>query len=158
MEGTCHGSAFIDRNLVIKGVKTSRRGKPILDGDGKARVLTIKAGVRVTVQGLTVQGGRASRVPYGGGIVNRGTVMVRNVGVRHNQATFRGGGIFNEGTIRMTGSTRIKRNAIAGDTSEGGGAGVYNTGGLVLADRSGRWQRLLRARGLLLPKRADQWR
>ena len=38
---------FIDKDLVIVGRRTKRTGKPVLDGRGKARVLTIKPRVKV---------------------------------------------------------------------------------------------------------------
>ena len=32
VKGTCHGGTFIDKDLAIRGVRTRKSGKPILDG------------------------------------------------------------------------------------------------------------------------------
>ena len=64
VKGTCLGGTFIDKSLAIRGVKTRRTGKPILDGHDRARVLTIKPKVKVSIQSLVIRDGKpaASRM------------------------------------------------------------------------------------------------
>ena len=143
VKGTCLGGTFIDKSLAIRGVKTRRTGKPVLDGgrppytaEGSTRVLTIKPKVKVRIQSLVIRDGRAGRIPDGGGISNKGRLTLRNVIVRGNTAWRHGGGIYNAGVLRMEGGTAVKSNLAAGPTGLGSGSGVYNTGYLVIADRT----------------------
>jgi hypothetical protein len=131
VRGTCHGGTFINKDLTIVGVRTRRFGDPVLDGDGRTRVLIIKPGVQVRIWRLTIQDGRAARVPDGGGITNRGTLKLRDVIVRRNTAAGRGGGILNEGMLRIGGASRVK-----GNTAGGRGGGIHNAGILRLRGTS----------------------
>jgi hypothetical protein len=135
VKGVCRGGTFIDKDIAITGVKTRRTGKPVLDGDGKARVLTVKPTVKVSVRSLVIRDGKATRIPDGGGISNKGRLTLRDVVVRDNHAAGRGGGIHNEGVLRMQGRTVVKNN-LGALAQRGSGSGVYNAGRLILADRS----------------------
>ena len=77
VRGTCHGETLIDRSLVIDGEQSRQGGRPTLDGDDRSRVVTVTQGVVVTIRDLTIEGGRAFRI--GGGILNRGTLVLRDV-------------------------------------------------------------------------------
>ncbi len=123
VRGTCPGGTFINKDLTIIGLRTRRFGEPVLDGRGRTRVVIVKPGVVVKIRRLTIQGGRARRVPDGGGITNRGTLKLRDVIVRRNRAAGRGGGYLNEGTLRIGGASRIK-----GNSADGPGGGIYNAG------------------------------
>ena len=132
LKGTCHGTTSIDKDVSVRGIRTTRPGGPTLDGDGKGTVLTVRR-VTVLLEDLTIEGGMALRgsVPkgrrYGGGITNRGgTLTLRDVVVRGNRG-LDGGGIFNAGTLVLDGATQI-----IGNRSWGGGGGIYNTGTLTL--------------------------
>ncbi len=57
VKGTCRGTTTIDKSLAIMGVTRRRTGKPVLDGDDKARVLTIKPKVTVNLRGGQSRGG-----------------------------------------------------------------------------------------------------
>ncbi len=120
------------RSLVIVGKRTKRTGKPVLDGKDKARVLTIKRGVKVSIRSLVVRNGRATRVRAGGGISNKGKLTLRDVVVRGNGAT-RGGGIFNAGVLRMLGRSIVRGNTGTGRAPMSVG-GLYNVGFAVLDD------------------------
>ncbi len=136
VRGTCHGGTFIDKSLVIKGVKTRQTGKTVLDGDGKARLLTIKSKVEVSVRSLVIRNGKATRIPNGGGISNKGKLTLRDVVVRDSLAV-RGGGIYNEGTLRMLGRSVVKDNTGLYPTFlTAVASGVFNTARLVLDDRT----------------------
>jgi hypothetical protein len=150
VNGTCHGTTVIRISLAIDGEREKRAGRPILDGDAKVKhVLRIRPGVRVTIRGLTIQGGRVRNL-YGAGIINRGTLKLRDVVVRRNKSGSYGGGIYNEGTLLLEGASRIRRNrgyasgglmnagtARMSDTAsirDNRGGGVVNRGTLVLND------------------------
>ena len=125
VKGTCHGGTFIDKDLVIVGTKTKRAGESDLTGGNKARVLVIKQGVKVHIRGLTIRKGKATRIRNGGGIANKGTLSLRDVVVRGSEASL-GGGIYNEGVLRVTGRSVVKRNS----------SGVHNVGHLILGGAS----------------------
>jgi len=143
VRGTCHGGAVIDTDLVIKGVQTSATDMAVLDGDGKGRVLKVIRGVRVSLRDLTVRGGNALRRegrPHnctsdfpscGGGIINRGTLILWSVLVLDNHASDLGGGVTNQGTLTLNGHSRI-----SGNTAHMTGGGVENQGTLTLNGHS----------------------
>ena len=144
VKGVCHGGTFIDKDIAITGVKTRRTGKPVLDGDGEARVLTIKPKAKVSIRDLTIRDGRATRIPDGGGISNKGRLTLRDVVVRDNDSSGReddgawigrGGGIYNQGLLHMRGRSEVTGNHVASFRLETG-SGVYNAGRLILDDRS----------------------
>jgi hypothetical protein len=123
--GTCVGNSVIDKKLVIEGVRSSTSGKPILDGDGRDRVLVVQRGTKVAVEGLIIRHG-AGRL-LGGGMNNKGDLILRDVVVSGNaaDATGSGGGIWNGGRLHLTGSTSVRGN------TAGGVAGIMNFRGYV---------------------------
>ena len=142
VEGTCRGGTFINKKLAITGATTRKSGKPILDGGiesllpGSTRVLTIRPGIKVNIRGLVIRNGKASRIPNGGGVSNKGRLTLRDVVVRNNTAV-RGGGIYNEGALRMLGRSVVKDNTgLYPSFLTAVASGVYNTGRLVLDDRT----------------------
>ena len=126
LQGICLGSATIRQDLEIVGVGDGTSGTPTLDGVGKGTVVTIKAGVTVTLRGLTVRAGVR-------GIENHGDLTLDGVVVEGNRGEQVGAGIHNaEGaTLRLTGSSVIRRN-----TATMTGGGVLNAGTLELRDAS----------------------
>jgi hypothetical protein len=144
VKGVCHGGTVIDKDLVIVGVRTDGTRKPVLDADAKARVLTIKPKVKVSIRDLTVRNGKATRTPDGGGISNKGRLTLRDVVVRDNDASGReddgawigrGGGIYNEGLLHLRGRSEVTGNHVASFRLETG-SGIYNAGRLILDDGS----------------------
>jgi hypothetical protein len=123
VRGTCTGSTTIDRNLTIRGVQTSRSGRPILQGNG-GRVLDVRPGVVATLVRLTIRRGTA-RNEDGGGIRNAGNLTLVNVVVRNNHAQS-GGGVDNTGRLRLAGAT-----AIEGNHAKTDGGGVYVKSGAL---------------------------
>jgi hypothetical protein len=174
VRGVCHGGTVIDKSLVIEGVTTPTSGEAILDGDREARVMLVGSGIRVKLRGLVIRdgdahiaqwvtkwrdgdpryvgrcaGGDVSCGRMGGGIHNKGTLVLRDVVVRDNVAGYTGGGIQNNGTLTLHGSTRVTGNAagrwgggvategtvtmndtsrIDGNRAGGQGGGLYSTG------------------------------
>ena len=90
VEGTCHGTTVIGKDLVISGIETEGAGPPILDADGSGSVVTV-LGVVVAIEDLTITGGDTTgNKKYGGGLTNRaGTLTLRDVIVRDNKTRSR---------------------------------------------------------------------
>lgn len=120
-------SVTIDRNLTITGVGTA--DTPLVNGNSGTPVFTILAGTAVTFEDFQIAGGEAN-VEQGGGILNRGTLLLEAVDVAIASATD-GAGIYNTGTLTIVGGSTVDNNN-ATDT----GGGIYNTGALTLADSS----------------------
>src|SRR5206468_3152328 len=76
----------------------------------------------VTLSGLTISKGSAngSTTFKGGGIYNAGTLTVSNSTLSYNTASNGGGGIANDGTLTVSGST------LSGNSSAAGG-GIANS-------------------------------
>jgi hypothetical protein len=84
------------------------------------RILHVREGGSLTLNGITVSGGRASE---GGGIRNEGTLTLNATTVSGNRADLYGGGVRNQGTMRM------QRGAVRDNTAGQWGGGVSNAGG-----------------------------
>ena len=75
----------------------------------------------VTISGLTISNGLAAGGrDEGGGVLNRGTLMLRRVVISGNTAENGGGGVHNAGTLTLEGST-----ISANDAGDGGGITNY---------------------------------
>jgi hypothetical protein len=139
LRGTCIGTTKITKNLTVTG--QHRRGftAPTLKGGGPGSVLKIHSGVTLTVNTLTITGGKAF---LGGGIfVNTGSSLtLNNVTVSGNAANFTshgvlggGGGIENNGKVTLNGSTTITGNTAL---SDGGGIGSQSADATVTLNDS----------------------
>ncbi len=93
------------------------------------RVLTIRSGNTVTVDGLSLQGG--SGTGPGGGIYNEGTLTISNSIISGNQANQDGGGIFNSG-----GNLTISNSTISGNQANPQGGGIINLNGSLTISNS----------------------
>lgn len=95
---------------------------------GEFRIFDVHAGGNLTLQDLTVNNGCADggSAPDrdGGGILNEGTVTITGSTFSQNLA-FSGGGIFNEGTVTIANNT-LSRN------SAGFGGGIFNNGRVTI--------------------------
>lgn len=132
VKGTCVGTTRISKRLTIFGVRTATSGKPILDGAKRGAVVTVtNEDVRVTIRDLTIRGGQGSSKAWawGGGIRNRGTLILGDVMVQGNIGN-RGAGVGNYGTLVLNGSSLITRNSTRGADQQSGG--VFNGGTLTL--------------------------
>jgi predicted outer membrane repeat protein len=107
------------RDVTIEGAGA---GRTILDGGGAGRVLKIEPGVRVTVRGVTVTGGRLDKELErdGGGIWNEGTLRLERCEVAGNTAVDDGGGIRNDGKLTLH-ETAVRDNRATRWGSVGGG-------------------------------------
>ena len=112
-----------------------------IDAAGKSRVVEITNAVTgAEISDLTITGGGST--PYGGGILNAGTISLVNVSVRGNTVSgsspakvVYGGGIDNGGTMSLTHVT-VSGNTVESDSSSyyGSGGGINSGGRMTLTD------------------------
>jgi hypothetical protein len=135
VRGTCLGSVQLRKDLEIAGERTESSGLPTLDGIGSPAVVTVKPGIAVTLRDLSIQGGQR-------GVLNRGSLRLRDATVLGNGARLEGGGAYNAagGILVLEGSSSIRHN-----TARGAGGGVLNAGLLVLRDSSSIAHNVVRA-------------
>jgi hypothetical protein len=158
VKGICRGTTTIGQDLRISGLQTATSGQPILGGyNGRTSwakwVVKVKSRATVTIRDLTIQGGvdasgisnagsltlrdvvvRDNGFMAGGGVDNRGTLVLNGASViRANSANW-GAGVMNDGGILvLNDSSSITRN---GALSDGGGVAVWGGGTLVMNDAS----------------------
>ncbi len=129
---TCTGDSTVTKNLTI----TAGGGGATLSGTGSAgSVVTVKAGVSATINGLDITGGTGNYglyapITFGGGIDNGGNLTLNNDSVIKNTAGD-GGGIFNDVNAKLwlggKSGTSINWNTANGY----GGGGIYNYRGWI---------------------------
>jgi hypothetical protein len=140
------GPTTIDsKNLTLNG---DGQAQSILDGGGKARVLTI-TNANVTVQDVTIRNGNASegggisvqlggsggsltlinsvvsgnQAGNGGAIVNRGSnLTIRNSDLLNNHASGDGGAVYN---FNRFGSVTVQGSEVKGNQASGCGGGLW---------------------------------
>jgi hypothetical protein len=126
---------ILNKNLDIEGPGA----KTLAIRGVSDRVFEVAAGVTVTLSGLTIEGGDGRYGGFdpqlndglGGGILNWGTLMVKDCILTGNRntigtaATDLGGAIYNAGTLTLSGSTVTRNYA-------GEGAGIYNASSGIL--------------------------
>jgi hypothetical protein len=145
VNGICYGDTVINKDLTVRGRYYAAGAhfphQEALNGTGtRGSVVTIPAGVSVSLSSLVVQGGTGGPgttgaftggFTVGGGIDNAGALTLGNVLITGNTASA-GGGIYNEtGTITAPIYAYVPRNT-ATDPA-GGGGGIYIGGGTVTA-------------------------
>lgn len=91
----------------------------IIDGGGLFRVFEIHPAATVQVSAVTIDNG--SDAGDGGGIVNRGTLLLASVTVSHNAAGAAGGGVMNFGELT------INNSSITGNSASIVSGGISNT-------------------------------
>jgi hypothetical protein len=134
--------------LTINGQKA----KITISGNEQVRVFRVNSGAKLTLNHLKVAGGIANG-NSGGGLMNTGTVKVRNTTFSNNSADF-GGGIYNNagGTLTVTNSTfsensasivgggianavgplTVTNSTFSGNSAAGAGGGIFNNNGGTL--------------------------
>ena len=120
------GEVLISHNVTIAGPGA---GQLTVSGNNASRVFEVaKSTKSVTLSGLTISKGSAnsSTTFKGGGIYNAGTLTVSNSTLSYNTASNGGGGIANDGTLTVSGST------LSGNSSAAGG-GIANSGTLTVS-------------------------
>jgi hypothetical protein len=100
-----------------------------VSGNSAFAVFQVNGGVSATIAGITVENGIAG-ADGGGGIVNEGTLRVIDSTVSNNSASGdEGGGILNEGALSVVDSTVSNNSATTG-------GGIDNLAGSVLVNSS----------------------
>jgi hypothetical protein len=120
------GALVVNKDVTIAGPGAAAL---VIDAARASRVFEIGPSftpVSATITGLTLRNGVAAS---GGGILNDGTLTLRDATVTGHTASNEGGGIFNRGTLYLTDAH------VTGNTAMVGG-GVNNRGGLVSILRS----------------------
>ncbi|MBI5282049.1 MAG: DUF11 domain-containing protein, partial [Candidatus Solibacter usitatus] len=123
------GDLDINTSLTIQGAGAATT---IINANGIDRVFDLDPadnGVTITISGVTITGGNIGLGQRGGGIDTTGgtaDVILNNVVVQGNNATF-GGGIANAGnSMIITASTISGNTTITDGASTIGGGGIYN--------------------------------
>ncbi len=95
-----------------------------------SRVFEVLPSGNLTLNDVSVSGGFACESPSGtggGGVLNRGTLVLDNAAVGDNISNCRGGGIENASGATAT----VNNSTLSGNESpNGGGSGIYNLGTL----------------------------
>ncbi len=127
-DGNLYGDLDVTAPATI--VHTGIRPANIHSSLGGERALHTMASGGVTLQGLTVSGGGAfsGSENRGGGILNEGSLVVRNSSIQDNNAVF-GGGVSTEGDST---ATLINVTISGNDATEDGGGVSAETGGTVV--------------------------
>ena len=133
------GDFDITGSLTIQGAGA---GLTVVDGQQIDRVFDIRgtapSSIKVTLQGLTIQGGKVNG--DGGGIrVGNADLVVRDCAVSGNRATADGGGISNA-TAPGTGNVTVVRSVVARNLF--GGIAVKGTGSTLTLQGSAVWHNI----------------
>jgi parallel beta-helix repeat protein len=106
-------------------------GQLTVSGDSLSRVFEVQAGATVSLSGLTITNGSDSD---GGGIFNAGTLTLTGCTISGNTASSNGGGIYNHaGTLTLSGCT-ISGNTAGLSILGGEGGGIWSNGWMTLTD------------------------
>lgn len=140
--------------LIIDGYIEGRLWLPTgvrVSGGNQHRVFTVATGARVTIRSLTIENGYPRD---GGGILNKGYLIVNSVTFRDNTAVHNGGGLSNlSDTVKVINSTFANNEAgdsgggladesgkvtvinctLSGNKAKNGG-GLFSTGTLLLSN------------------------
>lgn len=107
-------------------------------GTDPFRIFRVASGGDLTLQDVTVRGGRTTLDTDGGGIANYGTTTLVNSTVTDNQTRNNdsgsagdGGGIFNSGTLILEASV-VSGNFTSNGVPGGFGGGIANRGTLIM--------------------------
>lgn len=117
------GQILIDKNLTIKGINGA--GTDILDASGFSRIFKVASGKVLTLENLTLTGGKADGTQdadkCGGAIYAKDAneIEIINCTITGNEADTNGGGLNVEGT-----PTTITNCTFTGNTAKNGG-GIY---------------------------------
>jgi len=151
VSGTIDDNVTVSKSVTISGAHALASSPPVVDGNNTGTVLTVDAGVTVTLDHLSIESGLhfndggifnggtltvndstiwdnfATGGSYAGGIMNNNTLTVTGSTIADNMAGY-GGGLYNAGVATVTDST------ISGNTATGGGSGggIFNNGTLTL--------------------------
>lgn len=102
--------------------------KTVIDGNQVDGIFNIDPSRSAGFADLRIRNGRRQGGGSGGGIRNRGSMVIQDCVVEDNFTATGGGGIYNEGLLN------IIRSTIAGNTASINGGGIYSSGTLAVFD------------------------
>lgn len=125
----------ISKNIIIQGSGPDKNIVQAHEDFGAAenRVFLIEEGFSVTIRGITVRHGNTTECKQtGGGIYNKGTLVLESCIITENSSSS-GGGIANSGTLTIVESIISSNSADGrgGDGTRGSGGGIKSGAGLV---------------------------
>jgi hypothetical protein len=123
---------LISKNLAVRGPGASLLSiqRSAAPGIPQFRIFEIGASVNATISDLTITNGSSSGLGDGGGLYNRGTISITGCAISGNSgsgADNEGGGLFN-----ATSSTMTLTNCTLSGNSDNFGGAIYNVGTLTL--------------------------
>jgi hypothetical protein len=127
------GTLVLDKDLTITGPAAGGITVARAPGSPDFRIFEVPLRVTATLDQLTVRGGAvlSGLFTSGGGILNAGTLTLRNSTLTGNTAN-RGGAIAN---VRSYGeppaALTIVNSTVSGNTAQSGGGGIYNQAGAL---------------------------
>ncbi|MBM81981.1 MAG: hypothetical protein CMJ78_15530, partial [Planctomycetaceae bacterium] len=153
-DGAATGDLDITDNLTLIG---AGEDVTFIDANSIDRVFHVLPGITLNITGVTILGGLTIN---GGGVLNEGTLTMsdstltsnsadfgaglRNesgatatltgVTISSNSATLQGGGIFNLGTMTITGGVIGGSTVASGNDADVHGGGIYNESMLTITD------------------------
>jgi predicted outer membrane repeat protein len=130
----CSGTITLTAEIVITADTTiDGSGQDVtISGNNAVRVFYVNSGVTLMLNGLTVANGYAD---WGGGINNRGTLVVNNStffgnSVAEPHGNGGGGGVYNQGIATVANST------FSGNSAQDEGGAINNKGGTLTVGNS----------------------
>jgi uncharacterized repeat protein (TIGR01451 family) len=121
---SCSGTITLTNTITIAADTTvDGSGQTVtISGNDAVRVFQVNSGVTLNLSRLTVANGAAGMYDYGGGVLNRGTLILNNSSLSSNRASgiLGGGGIYNTGTLIVSGSS------FSANRAETYGGGICN--------------------------------
>jgi hypothetical protein len=123
VDGTCHGNFTISQDLTLVGPAT-------LDGDNHGTVLLVSAGT-VTLNNVTVQHGAGTDlggIAVAGGIHNNATLVLNGSTVANNSVGIAQAETGFGGGIVNTGTLTLNRSTVSANTATDSGGGIFNFG------------------------------
>jgi predicted outer membrane repeat protein len=118
--GTYVGGVVIGTSLTLSGTGATTT---TISGGGPVVTVTAQS---VTISGFSVVDGQATSTQGGGGILNTGSLTIKNVRIAGNTSEYFGGGVANYGTLTL------RNVSLLANTSQSfGGGGIFNDTGAV---------------------------
>jgi hypothetical protein len=102
--------------------------RTVIDANQIDGVFNVDPGRSAGFADLRIRNGRRQGGGSGGGIRNRGSLVIQDCVIEDNFTATGGGGIYNEGLLN------IIRSTIAGNTASINGGGIYSSGTLAVFD------------------------
>lgn len=110
-----NGEIVIDRDITIVG--KAGTGADTLNAAQLSRIFKVQADKTLTIQNLTLTGGKTTGNENGGGIYTEGTLILENCTIQNCTTTENGGGIYAKTTSNVTnvikGGSKIQNNSAA---------------------------------------------